>query len=92
MTNVVNLVATNDVAGEQRFRSMANLVTTRGNVFTIWAIAQTLQEVPGATNVVGEAKAQMVVQRTQNPGADGVYGTGDDTVSYQRLYFRYYGE
>ncbi len=76
---------------EARVRSLANLITTRGERFRVYGIGQALQVVPGLniTNILGEAKIQAVVQRTQSAGPDNVWGTSDDTVNYKVIYFRY---
>ena len=39
--------------------------------------------------VLGEAKAQAIVRRYQEKGADAVYGTSDDTVDYNVIGFKY---
>jgi len=66
---------------EERVRSIADLITTRSDTFTVWAWGQALQEIKSGgvvigTNVVGEAKVQAVVQRGANN-------------QYRVLYYRY---
>jgi len=65
---------------------ISNLITTRGNDFTIWAIAQSLQliktnAVPELfiTNVTGEAKIQAIVERDDSSGS----------VKFRTRYLRY---
>lgn len=43
----VNFGAMNDRGAEELFRRMAEMVTTKGNTFTIYAIGQTVQTLPG---------------------------------------------
>lgn len=73
--------ATNDAMREARIRSIANLVTTRSNTFTIWAVGQAVAPNSDPTNpqVVAEAKVQAVVERYEEAG----------TVKFRTLYFRY---
>jgi hypothetical protein len=88
----------NQEVQERRLRSLANLITVRSEQFTVWAIAQAIQVDPsGKTNIVGESKAQAVVQRVQSPGTDNILGTlpngfNDDTLAYKVVYFRYLTE
>ena len=71
------------LANETPIRDIANLITTRGNDFTIWAIAQSLQVIPAGatiyTNVTGEAKIQAIVERDDSSGS----------VKFRTRYFRY---
>ncbi|HUI08248.1 MAG TPA: hypothetical protein VL486_14710 [Verrucomicrobiae bacterium] len=90
---------TREADKEAIIRRIANLITVRSNTFTIWIIAQSIRDRTDAgtlgkfdvgTDVIaGEARAKVVVERVQNPGPDGIYGTIDDTVSFRVRYFRY---
>jgi hypothetical protein len=84
-----SMTVTNDFTWESRVRSFINLVDVRSERFTVHGLGQALQEDGlGRTNILGEAKIQAVIQRVQNP-VDGIYGNGNDTVSYKVVYFRY---
>ncbi|MGD0016155.1 MAG: hypothetical protein ABSC38_01365 [Verrucomicrobiia bacterium] len=72
-----------DAAREDQVRSVANLITTRSDTFTVWAWGQAIMDVnkdnlftPGIDLVVGEAKVQAVVQRLAGN-------------QYRVLYYRY---
>jgi len=85
---------TNDVVREARIRSFANLVTTRSERFTVYAVGQAVKVVPvvgggSQIKVLAEAKAQAVVQRLQTHDGTGEYGNANNTNSYKILYFRY---
>ena len=78
-----------DFMREARLRSFANLVTTRSGQFTVWALAQTIQDVnangtfdAGTDIITAEAKVQAVVERYLENGQ----------VKFRTLYFRYYAE
>jgi hypothetical protein len=78
---------------EQTIRRIANLITVRSNTFTIWALAQSIKQPPttpspGTFNanydvITGEAKAQAVVERYENPPGAGT------TPEFRLRYFRY---
>jgi hypothetical protein len=74
-------------ARETTVRKAINNATTRSNVFTIWAIAQSLAN--DGTTVTGETKVQAVVERRENPG----YSTTDPRyLRLYILYYRYFGD
>ena len=64
--NYTSTTLTNKFAAEAPVRGIANLITTRSNDFTIWAIAQSLQVTPTGTNVTGEVKVQTIVERYED--------------------------
>lgn len=85
---------TEKLKAETPTRGIANLVTPRSNVFTIWAIAQTIKEPPIGyqTNgvfqpnmdiITGEAKVQAIVERYEDTS------TSPATVKFRTKYFRY---
>jgi hypothetical protein len=78
---------------ETPVRGIANLITTRSNTFSIWAIAQSIKKVdknqpgifiPGTDIITGEVKVQAIVERYQDPS------TTPPTVRFRTKYFRYY--
>ncbi|NQU09782.1 hypothetical protein HQ590_03255 [bacterium] len=96
-TVAYNVSANDDAGKEARLRYLGNQLTVRGNAFTIWALAQAINDVDGdgtynptIDSIGGEAKAQAVVERYDD--ADGQFGVGTDTPAYRIVYFRYYGE
>ncbi|HTS19672.1 MAG TPA: hypothetical protein VMP11_19005 [Verrucomicrobiae bacterium] len=80
-------------AKEQVIQRIANLITVRSNTFTIWAVAQSIKQPPGATlgtfttgldQITGEVRAQAVLERYEsNPGVTG------SVPKYRLRYFRY---
>lgn len=74
---------------QQLIRRISNLITTRSNTFTIWAMAQSIKDVdqnglydpPPAGNdlITGEVKVQAIVERYEEGGQ----------VKFRTKYFRY---
>jgi hypothetical protein len=77
-------------------RGIANLVTTRSDMFTVWAIAQSAKKIDttnptvfisGTDVITGEAKVQAIVQRYEDPS----YPLIDPRrVKFRTLYYRYW--
>ncbi len=72
---------------QQLIRRISNLVTTRSNLFTIWATAQSVRDVDrdGLYNSppdfeTGEVKVQAIVERYEDPPG---------TVKFRTRYYRY---
>ncbi len=72
---------------QQLIRRISNLITTRSNTFTIWAIAQAIKEVGaldglfnGQDFITGEVKVQAIVERYEDPPG---------TVKFRTRYYRY---
>ncbi|MEI6085539.1 MAG: hypothetical protein WCS70_14740 [Verrucomicrobiota bacterium] len=76
---------TNKFAAENRIRSFANLVTTRSDTFSVWAVGQAIQDInsngtfDSGDLITAETKVQAVVQRYEDNGQ----------VKFRTLYFRY---
>ncbi|MGD0651556.1 MAG: hypothetical protein ABSA97_10530, partial [Verrucomicrobiia bacterium] len=78
---------------EATIRRIANLLTVRSNIFTIWAIAQSIKEPnlqtgqmfgtfqPAVDLITGEVKLQAIVERYENPPG---------TVRFRTKYYRYW--
>jgi len=64
---------------ETPVRGIANLITTRSDTFTIWAIAQAFS----GANRPAEVKVQAIVQRSVD------YTVAPTAVSFRTLYYRY---
>ena len=75
-------------------RQMVGELTTQSNVFSVWAVGQVIQKIPGnnqygifesGDQVLGEVRLHLIVERYLDPGADGVYGNtsnpGPDAVT-----------
>ena len=83
---------------QQIIRRISNLITTRSNLFTIWAIAQSIKKVdktqpgvfvPGTDIITGEVKVQAIVERYEDPNP--IYlPTDPRRVKFRVKYFRYY--
>lgn len=70
---------------EELIRQIANLVTTRGNVFSIYSIGQAIQQTPnGKLVVTGEQRLQSMVERYL--AAD--VGANENPVHFATVYFR----
>lgn len=74
---------------ESRIRSLANLITVRSDQFTVWGVAQAIQDVnnngtfdAGTDVIAAESKVQAVVERYVEAGQ----------AKFRILYFRYYAE
>lgn len=91
-TNIYTATNTTDRRVEGLVRSLNQKVTTHGNQFSIFSLAQALQVTPaGKTNVVGEAYLQAVYERA--PGyneATGAITNGSSTGAppMRQLYLR----
>ena len=79
-------IADSGEKSEELMRQIANLVTTRGNVFSIYTIGQAIKQSPsGAYTVTGEQRLQAMVERYLN------YNTTDPTkneVRFAPVYYR----
>ncbi|TLD68929.1 hypothetical protein FEM03_19915 [Phragmitibacter flavus] len=80
-------VADGGEASEALMREIASLITTRGGVFSIYTVGQSLKQTRnGRLRVTAEQRQQAVVERylnnrnTQNPN--------DDEVQFRTIYFR----
>ena len=83
---------------QQIIRRISNLITTRSNLFTIWAVAQSIKKVnpnpatagvfiPGTDIITGEVKVQAIVERYEDPTVSvGLPAR----VKFRTLYYRYY--
>ncbi len=72
---------------ETATRGIVGIITPRSDVFTVWAIAQSIIDVnkngvydPGTDIITGESKVQAIVQRYEDPPG---------TVKFRTLYYRY---
>jgi hypothetical protein len=66
-------VADGGEATESRFRDVSSLITTRGNVFTIYSVGQVIkQDKSGNLNVMGEHRRATMVERVQS-GSSGKF-------------------
>jgi len=70
-------------------RGIVNIITPRSDVFTIWAIAQSIKDVnrngtydPGIDVITGVAKVQAIVQRYEDPPLSG-------NMKFRTLYYRF---
>jgi len=92
----VKSITSNGVAkviSEQGIRSIANLITTRSNAFSIWAVGQTIADVnrDGRYNAAdgdeinSEILVHVVVERYENPTA-----SGPNRIRYRTRFFQYY--
>jgi hypothetical protein len=72
-------VADRGEAGEQLVREIANLITSRGNVFSVYTVGQALRQTPAGDLVVtGEQRQQSMIER---------YSDGS-TIHIRPVYFR----
>jgi len=59
-------IADQGEASEELVRKIANLITTRGNVFSVYSIGQALKQTPtGGLTVVGEQRLQAMIERIE---------------------------
>jgi hypothetical protein len=66
-------------ASEQLVREVANLITSRGNVFSVYTIGQALKQTPaGQLVVTGEQRQQGMIERYSDAAK----------VRFRSLYFR----
>jgi hypothetical protein len=81
---------------QQIIRRISNLITTRSNLFTIWAVGQSIKKVdktqpgvfiPGTDIITGEVKVQAIVERYEDPT---IPVTDPAHVKFRTKYFRYY--
>jgi hypothetical protein len=83
--------ASTEAGREAIIRRIGNLLTTRSNAFTIWAIAQSIKDISnigtydppsagGKDFITGEVKVQAVVERYEQAGV----------LRFRTKYFRYY--
>ncbi|PTX94833.1 hypothetical protein DB346_22770 [Verrucomicrobia bacterium LW23] len=79
-----------DFEKEKIIRHLANIVTTKSNVFTVWGTAQSIRKVPKNTSfgiyetgdvISGERRFRAVVERYVWPGADGIPGYGETNTA-----------
>lgn len=64
-------IADNGEKSEELIRNSANLLTARGNVFSVYSIGQALKQSPGGKlSLLGEQRVQVIVERYQD--ASGV--------------------
>ena len=63
VTNVSGMTMNTDERREAVVRALSNIITVRGNAFTIYSMGQSVTILQGRTNVVGEAFTQTVVER-----------------------------
>ncbi len=77
---------------EAPVRGIANLITTRSNTFTIWALAQSIKKIDlnnpstftaGKDLITGETKVQVIVERTVDTSGP------TPQVKFRTLYYRY---
>ena len=77
-------VADGGEESEQLVRSIANLVTARGNVFGVYTVGQAIKQTPsGQLIVTGEQRQQAMVERYASADSSGV-----QTVKFRLVYFR----
>jgi hypothetical protein len=80
----------NKSLAETPARGIVNLITPRSDIFTIWAIGQSIKDVnrngtfePGVDIITGEARAQVIVQRYEDPAG---------AAKFRTLYYRFVGQ
>jgi hypothetical protein len=72
-------VADEGEASEQLVREVANLITSRGNVFSVYTIGQALKQTPaGGLVVTGEQRQQSMIERYSDA----------TNVRFRSIYFR----
>ncbi len=80
-------VADNGEASEELVRQIANLITARGNVFSIYSVGQALKQTPnGELVVTAEQRQHVIVERYLLN--KGTADTADDSVAIRTVYFR----
>lgn len=73
-------VADGGEQSEELVRSISNLLTTRGNVFSIYTIGQSIKQTSkGKLVITGEERKQAMVER---------YLASDNTVNFRNIYLR----
>jgi len=80
-------IADQGEASEELVRKIANLITTRGNVFTVYSIGQALKQTPdGRLIVVGEQRLQAMIERIDY--TEKVGGIDVPKVRFSPVYYR----
>ena len=80
-------VADKGEESEELVREIANLITARGNVFSIYTVGQSLKQTPaGKLIVTGEQRQQAMVERFLRD--KGTATTTDDEIGLRTVYFR----
>ena len=80
-------VADKGEESEELIREIANLITARGNVFSIYTVGQSLKQTPaGKLIVTGEQRQQAMVERFLRD--KGTATTDDDEIGLRTVYFR----
>ena len=75
-------VADGGEASEQLVREISNLITARGNVFSVYTVGQALRQTPAAQLVVtGEQRQQSMLERYSD-------GAATPTIHFRPMYFR----
>lgn len=76
-------VADSGETSEELVRQITNLVTSRGNVFSVYSVGQAIRQLPnGQLCVTGEQRVQAMVERYLDPVSNQVYFR---TVYYRHL-------
>jgi len=69
-------VADKGEKSEELVRQIANLVTTRGNVFSVYTVGQAMKQTPsGNLKVTGEQRLQAMIERYVDPTTNEVHFT-----------------
>lgn len=75
-------VADGGEASEQLVREISNLITARGNVFSVYTVGQALRQTPaGQLVVTGEQRQQSMLERYSD-------GAVTPTIHFRPMYFR----
>lgn len=73
-------IADDGEKSEELYRQIANLLSTRGNVYSVYSIGQALQQAPsGKLSVVAEQRLQAMVER---------YADSTNATRFAPVYFR----
>jgi len=80
-------VADKGEESEELIRAIANLITARGSVFSIYTVGQALKQTPtGKLIVTAEQRQQAMVERFLRD--KGTAATTDDEIGLRTVYFR----
>ncbi|PTX99519.1 hypothetical protein DB346_16920 [Verrucomicrobia bacterium LW23] len=80
-------VADGGEQSEELVRSISNLITTRGDVFSVYTVGQSLKQTPdGKLLVTGEQRLQSMIERYTEAGSAS--GAAPATVNFVPVYFR----
>ena len=80
-------VADKGEESEELIREIANLITARGNVFSIYTVGQAIKQTPaGKLLVTGEQRQQAMVERFLRD--KGTATITDDEIGLRTVYFR----